>query len=169
MNKFIESIYTFNKLGGCSQDQSYKNFIGGVDLIEEETQELKDSLMDFLKNNEELTPDIKADALDAIVDLLVVTIGAGFRMGFSRQQLELAMSVITEQNMNKFVQDKEVAEESVKKYADDSRYKDVHCEDITLDNQTYHAIIGTTEKGGRKILKSNLWVDPKKMLKEICR
>lgn len=169
MNKFIEQVFTFNKLGGCSQDQSYRNYIGGIELMEEETEELKEALLDFLKNNEKLTPDIKADALDAIVDSLVVTIGTAFRMGFTRQQIELAMSLVAEQNLNKYCTTEEQAVKSVDRYSGDSRYSDVHWEKIVVDDREYYAIIGTTEQGTRKILKGAGHTDPKTMIQQICR
>lgn len=169
MNKFLEEVYLFNKLGACPQDQTYKNLIGGLQLVQEEVKESEDALFEFLKNDEEWTPETRAELLDGAVDTFVTVTGLLYRAGFNRQQIELAMSLVSEANLNKYCKTEEDAVKSVEQYKDDNRYSNVHWEDIVIDNVVYYAIIGETEQGGRKILKGVGHVDPKGMLKEICR
>ena len=169
MIEFIEDTYKFNKLGDVSQEQSYKNLIGGCQLVEEETKELRESLLQFMGDKQQWTKDNRADALDAIVDILVTAIGVGYRAGFTRQQIELAMSIIAEQNLNKYSRTEEDAVKSVEKYKDDDRYSNVHWEAIDIHGETYYAVIGETETGNRKVLKGIHHVDPKGFLKEICK
>ncbi len=169
MNKFIEDVYTFNKLGMCSKDQSYKNLIGGLHLVKEEVQEAEDALFEFLKNNEEWSADNRADLMDAGVDAMVTIVGLLYRSGFNRQQIEFSMSVVSEANLNKYCVNEHDADKSVEQYEKDERYSNVHWEKTTVEGKVYYAIIGTTEEGTRKILKGISWVDPKKMIKQVCR
>lgn len=166
MKKFIKDTYLFNQLGGCPQEQSYQNFMGGLELIEEETKEMEQSFMNFYNNGQEWTNDNKAEFLDSLVDLLVVAIGAGYRVGLNRQQIELAISVVAQQNLNKFCTTREDAEKSVQQYKGDERYSNVHMERLDVDDQKYYAVIGETEKGTRKILKGINHSDPKEKIKD---
>lgn len=168
MNKFIEDVYLFNKLGGCPQEQTYNNFWGGISLIEEETQEMDETLMQFFKDKDKWTLDNKADFLDSLVDLLVVTIGAGYRVGLNRQQIELAISVVSEANLAKYPDNYSDAVKSVEQYKDNDRYSNVHMERVDSgDGKEYYVIVGNTKQGTRKILKGVNWRDPKEKLADI--
>lgn len=169
MNKFIEQVYLFNQLGGCPQDQTYKNFIGGLELIEEESREMDETFMQFLKDDK-WTEENRADFLDSLVDLLVVTIGAGYRAGLTRQQIELAMDVVAKANLAKYPDNHSDAVKSVEQYQGDDRYTNVRMERVANDGTgEYYVILGETEKGTRKILKGCDWNDPKEKLKEIVK
>ncbi len=168
MNKFIEDTYLFNKLGGCSREQTSENLSGGISLISEELVELCDSFNKFKGEGKVWSEDNRADYLDAIADILVTTIGAAYRAGFNRHQIEVAMNVVAEANLNKFCTNMDDAYASISQYDGDIRYENVHAETIDVDGETYYAIIGTVRKTGvRKILKGINWEDPKNKLKEI--
>jgi len=169
VKKFIEQTYLFNQLGGCPQDQTYKNMIGGLELIEEESREMDETFMQFLKDGK-WTEENRADFLDSLVDLLVVTIGAGYRAGLTRQQIELAMGVVAEANLAKYPDNYSDAVKSVEQYQGDDRYTNVHMERVSIDGlEEYYVILGETEKGTRKILKGIDHKDPKDKLIDIIK
>ena len=169
MNKFIEQVYLFNQLGGCPQDQTYKNLHGGYSLVEEEMKEVRESMMNFLKNNEDWSDENRANFLQECVDVHVTLTGLLFRADFNRQQIELAMSVVSEANLSKYAETLDEAEESVKMYEQDARYNDVHFEEITFGWRIYYAIIGKTEDGTRKILKSVRFEKPDEKIVDIVK
>jgi len=169
VNKFLNQVYLFNQLGGCPQDQTYKNMIGGLELIEEESREMDETFMQFLKDGK-WTEENRADFLDSLVDLLVVTIGAGYRAGLNRQQIELAMDVVAEANLAKYPSNYTDAVKSVEQYRGDDRYTNVHMERVAIDGlEEYYVILGETEKGTRKILKGIDHKDPKDKLIDIIK
>lgn len=169
MNKFIENTFLFNRLGGCPQDQSYKNLHGGYSLVEEEMREVQESMMNFLKNNEAWTEENRANFLQECVDVYVTLTGLLFRADFNRQQIELAMSAVSKANLSKYAETLDEAVESVKMYEQDDRYSDVRFEEITFRGRIYYAIIGKTEDGTRKILKSVRFEKPDEKIVDITK
>ena len=128
---------------------------------------MDETFMQFLKDGK-WTEDNRADFLDALVDLLVVTIGAGYRAGLSIQQIEAAMGVVAQANLEKYPSNYSDAIKSVEQYKGDVRYTNVHMERVTIGGlEEYYVILGETEKGTRKILKGCDWSDPKDKLIDI--
>lgn len=166
MEDFIKNTYIFNILGGTHQEEHYLNYIGGLEILEEEVQETEDAIMKFRKDGE-WTQENRADFLDAIVDTMVVTLGMAFRAGISRTQIEAAMEEVAKQNLNKFSKGMSSAYEAVKGYEDDDRYSNIRIESVEVNGEPWYAVIGDTKNGTRKILKSITWEDPKEKLVDI--
>jgi len=164
MQDFVEKTYLFNRIGLCSQEQTVENIEGGITLIDEELDEFCTALNSFEGNKKHWLLGSRTDALDALADILVVTLGLGYRAGFSEEDIKGAMDVVSQQNLNKFCKTKKEAEESVSAYEDDERYKNVHHERA---GEGRYVIVGTTDEGTRKILKGLHFEDPKGELMEL--
>jgi len=167
MQDFVEKTYLFNRIGLCSQEQTVENIEGGISLIDEELDEFCTALNSFEGNKEHWLLGSRTDALDALADILVVTLGLGYRAGFSEEDIKGAMDVVSQQNLNKFCKTKKEAEESVSAYEDDERYKNVHHERA---GEGRYVIVGTTDEGTRKIrkiLKGLHFENPKGKLMEL--
>lgn len=167
MNNFTNDVYLFNKIGGTPQDQTYKNLWGSITLVQEELDETSDAMRNFLKNNEQWSDKDRVELLDGVVDIIVTALGIAYRAGFTKEQVEKAMQVVSDTNLNKFCYTEEDAELSVGVYADDERYKNVRYESVDINGQTWYIVIGETVEGTRKILKAAGWRSPTNALEEI--
>lgn len=167
MNNFTKDVYLFNKIGGTPQDQTYKNLWGSIALVQEELDETHLAMRNFLKNNEQWSDKDRVEVLDGVVDILVTALGIAYRAGFTKEQVEKAMEVVSDANLNKFCNTEEDAQLSVGMYADEERYKNVRYESVDIGGQTWYIVIGETLEGTRKILKAAEWENPFNSLKMI--
>lgn len=150
----IDRIQVWNELAGnlCKQrpldDSLVKLYIS---LIEEEYNELKLALY----------KDDRVETLDALADLLVVTVGTIHSMGYPAKEL---LRVVNDSNYSKFCQSKDEAVQSVEGYSSMMRYKDVHYKQVG----DYYVIFGHDKSGSSdensyKVLKGLNYHRP-----EIC-
>ena len=123
MNTHFESIYKFNEYGNTPIDDSYENIRQAINLAQEEVRETVEANRDG-----DMT-----GVLDGVVDIIVTAVGISYRAGLTRQQLELALSVVNEANLSKFPTTEEDAKKSVENYIDDPRYTDVKYEKVGED------------------------------------
>lgn len=154
MNKDIQDIYTFNKIGGTPVNDSYENLRDAVGLVQEEVKETIEAIRD----------DDKVGVLDGISDTMVTIIGVAYRMGLTAEQVEDALFSVNKSNLSKFDNTVEIAQESVKAYEGDERYEDVTYERV---GDNYRIIGKVSDTGARKILKSKDTVKPERYLEEI--
>jgi predicted HAD superfamily Cof-like phosphohydrolase len=154
MNLHFESIYQFNRLGETPVNNSYENMRQAINLVQEEVKEAVEANRD--ENHVAL--------LDAICDILVTATGLAYRMGLTRQQLELALTTVDEANLSKFCSDEREAIESVAAYEDDPRYTNVTYKKVDDKWTVFGKVV---ETGCYKILKSINTVKPEKQLAEI--
>lgn len=155
MNTHFESIYKFNEYGNTPIDDSYENIRQAISLVQEEVKEAVEANRD----------DDGAGLLDAVADIIVTAVGLSYRMGLSRQQLELALSTVNEANLSKFSSTEEDAQRSVEKYLDDPRYTDVKYEKVS--EGVYRIVGKVVETGGYKILKADTTIKPERKLLDI--
>lgn len=104
--ELYSDTYAFNSISGSIQETSQKSFGDQLSFIEEEFYELKDATNDV-------------DSLDACVDILVTVMGYMQKMQYTYgADVAKAMDLIAENNLSKYPPTKELAEQTVKMYAD---------------------------------------------------
>lgn len=104
--ELYSDTYAFNSISGSIQETSQKSFGDQLSFIEEESYELK-----YATNN--------VEALDACVDILVTVMGYMQKMQYTYgADVAKAMDLIAENNLSKYPPTKELAEQTVKMYAD---------------------------------------------------
>lgn len=157
MNTHFESIYKFNEYGNTPVKPSYDNLRQAINLVQEEVRETVEANRDG-----DMT-----GVLDGVVDIIVTAVGISYRAGLTRQQLELALSVVNEANLSKFPTTEEDAKKSVENYIDDPRYTDVKYEKVGED--AYRVVGKVVETGGYKILKGNTFEQPEGKLTDIIK
>lgn len=154
MNHFIFNTFEFNEIGETPVGDSHQNLMGAFDLLYEEFKEVSEALDKYelaSKTDCKKTKDKrKADLLKEIVDLQVVALGVLYRLGMNRHQVEAAMNLIAENNLEKFDSTEEDAMQSVESFIDSDRYDKVQYKSVG-DKFVVH---GMTRDGGYKILKS---------------
>lgn len=112
-------------------------------FLKEELKELSDALRD--KDRKEV--------VDALADIVVVTVGAMHRLGYDPDQV---MDIVNASNESKFISiyDYFAVQSTLDKYQDDARYKNV----VVNTNGAVWGIV--VETGKRKILKGTHYQDP---------
>ncbi len=87
-NIFIDQALFMQACEQTIDTENQKQFEMYYNLIQEEMQELKDA---YIKND-------KVEILDALIDIIVVTVGAGHSLGFD---LNKAWNIVHDSNMKK--------------------------------------------------------------------
>lgn len=104
--ELYSDTYAFNSISGSIQETSQKSFSDQLSFVEEEFYELKDATSNV-------------EALDACVDILVTVMGYMQKMQYTYgADVAKAMDLIAENNLSKYPPTKELAEQTVKMYAD---------------------------------------------------
>lgn len=107
--ELYSDTYAFNSISGSIQETSQKSFGDQLSFIEEEFEELQEGHADF----------DKVESLDACVDILVTVMGYMQKMQYTYgADVAKAMDLIAENNLSKYPPTKELAEQTVKMYAD---------------------------------------------------
>ena len=107
--ELYSDTYAFNSISGSIQETSQKSFSEQLSFIEEEFEELQEAHADF----------DNVEALDACVDILVTVMGYMQKMQYTYgADVAKAMDLIAENNLSKYPPTKELAEQTVKMYAD---------------------------------------------------
>lgn len=104
--ELYSDTYAFNSISGSIQETSGKSFGDQFSFIEEEFYELKDATDN-------------AESLDACVDILVTVLGYMQKMQYTYgADIAQAMNLVAANNLSKYPTTKEIAEQTVKMYAD---------------------------------------------------
>ncbi len=171
MNKFLESVWQFNKHGDTPVDDSFENLEAAYNIIASELEELRVNLNEYERvskiDNSKRKEKLKAKMLDDLCDIAVTTAGYGYRMGLPRTVLECAELVVCEANLSKFPETIEEACESVVQYQSDSRYENVSYKQVDDDCFVVYGNIAGTDH--YKILKGVGFTDPQKKLNDLMK
>lgn len=169
MNKIVSDTFVFNYAGGCPVDLRPDNIRGGLNLVQEEVNEIMEGIENLTEGaSHQDTIDALVKIADGAADVIVTAVGVLHRAGLNQTQVNDILSVVGEANKSKFATTEEEAQESVAAYESDSRYFDVKYEQR---NRRY-AIIGSkaTENGAvRKILKAQGWEKPERKIEGIIK
>lgn len=107
--ELYEDTYAFNSISGAIQETSDESFVSQLDFIEEEFNEFKHGVL----NNDNI------ETLDGLVDCAVTLMGYMQKFQFTTgADIGLAMGLVAANNLSKYPTSKELAEQSVKMYAD---------------------------------------------------
>ena len=138
----LGEIHYWNELAGNKMEKNPALLQTYTGLIGEEYQELLDATLEY-------------DVLDALADLVVVTVGAIHAMGHHADNL---LEQVNNANFSKFCETEEEAQESVEAYLNDNRYINVRYESVG----DYYILRGDKVDGtaDNKILKSIYFTEP---------
>ena len=103
---FVNKCYAFNFIAGKAPQFTLNDIDSQVKLIEEEVQEARDGV----------TANSAAEVLDGAIDVLVTAFGLLQKLEYAGIDTSKALSLIAENNMQKFTSDIDIAKATVQKY-----------------------------------------------------
>ena len=109
VGELYEDTYAFNDISGAIRETSDESFVSQIDFIEEEFNELKHGVL----NNDNV------ETLDGLVDCAVTLMGYMQKFHFTTgADIGTAMQLVATNNLEKYPKTKQLAEDTVKMYAD---------------------------------------------------
>lgn len=170
-NSIVAKTVEFNKAGNVPVGFSVSNMENAFGIFAEEVGELTEwcGLIKSLSDSRECaarhTSEVATEIVDGCVDTIVTAIGILYRMGMTAEEIDEAFEVVVNSNLSKFPTTLAEAEDSVRKYEDDPRYKNVGYK--VQDRQ--YVVFGAKTDGTAdyKILKGVGFVDPEQELRKL--